>query len=76
MEMSMLAMNKLRCKGTKVSFWLHISIIFLCLWNIIFANSLFLLGIPDGDAMKEIVDELCEDEITEESCKLFSFFGT
>ncbi len=29
-----------------------------------------------GDAMDDIVDELVEDEITEESCKLFSFFGT
>jgi hypothetical protein len=28
---------------------------------------------PDGDAMEDIVDELGEDEITEESCKLFSF---
>jgi hypothetical protein len=30
----------------------------------------------DGDAMEDIVDELGEDEITEESCKLFSFFST
>jgi hypothetical protein len=39
----------------------------------IYANSLFLLGMPDGDAMEDIVDELGEDEITEESCKLFFF---
>jgi hypothetical protein len=31
-----------------------------------YANSLFLLGIPNGDAMEDIVDELGEDEITEE----------
>jgi hypothetical protein len=48
----------------------------LCLWKIIYANSLFLLGMPDGDAMKDIVDELGEDEITEESYKYFSFFHT
>jgi hypothetical protein len=30
----------------------------------------------DGDAMEDIVDELGEDEIMEESCKLFSFFST
>jgi hypothetical protein len=30
-----------------------------------YANSLFLLGMPDGDAMDDIVDELGEDEITE-----------
>jgi hypothetical protein len=76
MDMSMLAMNKLMCKGTKVSFWWHISVIFLCLWNFIYANSLFLLWMLDGDAMEDIVDELGEDEITEESCKLFSFFST
>jgi hypothetical protein len=28
---------------------------------------------PDGDAMEDIVDELGEDEIMEESCKLFFF---
>jgi hypothetical protein len=28
---------------------------------------------PDGDAMEDIVDELGEDEITEESGKLFFF---
>jgi hypothetical protein len=28
---------------------------------------------PDGDAMNDIVDELGEDEITEESGKLFLF---
>jgi hypothetical protein len=28
---------------------------------------------PDGDAMEDIVDELSEDEITEESGKLFFF---
>jgi hypothetical protein len=75
-EMSMLAMNKLRCKEMKVSFQRHVSVIFSCLWNIIYANSLFLLGMPDGDAMEDIVDELGEDEITEESCNLFSFFNT
>jgi hypothetical protein len=31
MDMSMLAMNKQRCKGTKVSFQRHISVIFSCL---------------------------------------------
>jgi hypothetical protein len=36
-------------------------------------NSLFLLGMPDGDAMYDIVDELSEYEITEESGKLFFF---
>jgi hypothetical protein len=45
----------------------------LCLWNFIYADSLFLLGMPDGDAMEDIVDELGEDEIMEESCKLFFF---
>jgi hypothetical protein len=75
-EMTMFAMNKLRCKGMKVSFRLHISMIFSCLWNIIYANSLFPLGMPDGDAMEDIVDELGEDKVTEESCKLFSFFDT
>jgi hypothetical protein len=39
----------------------------------IYANSLFLLGMPDGDAMEDIVDELGEDEITEEFIKLFFF---
>jgi hypothetical protein len=28
---------------------------------------------PDGDAMKDIVDELGEDEISEESDRLFFF---
>jgi hypothetical protein len=28
---------------------------------------------PDGDAMEDIVDELGEDEITEESSKLLFF---
>jgi hypothetical protein len=32
-----------------------------------------MLGMRDGDAMEDIVDELGEDEITEESCKLFFF---
>jgi hypothetical protein len=73
MEMSMLAITKLRCKGTKVNFWRHISVIFSCLWNFIYANSLFLLGMPDADAMEDIVDELGEDEITEEFIKLFFF---
>jgi hypothetical protein len=36
----------------------------LCLWIFIYANSLFLLGMPDGDVMEDIVDELGEDEIT------------
>jgi hypothetical protein len=31
---------------------------------------------PDGDAMEDIVDELGEDEIMEESYKLFPFFST
>jgi hypothetical protein len=75
-EMTMFAMNKLRCKGMKVSFRLHISMIFSCLWNIIYANSLFPLGMLDGDAMEDIVDELGEDKVMEESCKLFSFFDT
>jgi hypothetical protein len=35
-----------------------------------------MLGMPDGDAMEDIVGELGEDEIMEESYKLFSFFGT
>jgi hypothetical protein len=69
----MLARTKLRCKGMKVSFQRHISIVFSCLWIFIYANSLFLLGMPDGDAMDDIVDELGEDEITEESGKLFFF---
>jgi hypothetical protein len=73
MEMSMLAITKLKCKGTKVSFQRHISVIFLCLWNFIYVNSLFLLGMPDGDAMEDNVDDLGEDEITEESGKLFFF---
>jgi hypothetical protein len=45
----------------------------LCLWIFIYTNSLFLLGMLDGDAMEDIVDELGEDEITEESGKLFFF---
>jgi hypothetical protein len=57
----------------KVSFQRHISIVFSCLWIFIYANSLFLLGMPDGDAMDDIVDELGVDEITEESGKLFFF---
>jgi hypothetical protein len=36
----------------KVSFRQHISIIFSCLWICIYANSIFLLGMPDGDAME------------------------
>jgi hypothetical protein len=76
MKTSMLARTKLRCKGTKVSFWCHISDVLLCLWIFIYANSLFLLGIPDGDVMYDIVDEVGEDEITEESGKLFFSFGT
>jgi hypothetical protein len=39
----------------------------------IYANSLFLLGKPDGDAMEDIVDELGEDENTKEFGKLFFF---
>jgi hypothetical protein len=39
----------------------------------VYANSLFLLGMLDGDATEYIVDELGEDEITEESDKLFFF---
>jgi hypothetical protein len=34
---------------------------------------IILLGMPDGDATEYIVDELGEDEITEESDKLFFF---
>jgi hypothetical protein len=34
---------------------------------------IILLGMPDGDAMDDIVDELGENEITEESGKLFFF---
>jgi hypothetical protein len=41
-----------------------------------YANWSFLLGIPVGDAMEDIVDNMGEDEITEEYDKLFSFFGT
>jgi hypothetical protein len=65
MEMTMLSMTNLRCKGIKVSSQWHISIVLSCLLIFIYANSLFLLGMPDGDAM--------EDEITEESGKLFFF---
>jgi hypothetical protein len=72
MEMSMLDWTKLRCKGTKVSLQQHISILFLCLWIFIYANSLFLLGMPNGDAREDII-ELGEDEMTEESGKLFFF---
>jgi hypothetical protein len=35
-----------------------------------------MLGMPDGDAMEDIVDELGEDEIMKESYRLFSFFCT
>jgi hypothetical protein len=45
----------------------------LCLWNFIYANSLFLLGMLDGDAMEDFANELGEDEIMKESCKLFFF---
>jgi hypothetical protein len=72
-EMSMLARTKLRRKGTKVSFRWHISIVLSCLLIFIYANSLFLLGMLDGDAMEDIVDEFDEDEIMEESGKLFFF---
>jgi hypothetical protein len=71
--MSMLARTKLRRKGTKVSFRRHISVVFSCLCIFIYANSLFLLRMTDGDAMEDIVDELGEDEITEEFGKLFFF---
>jgi hypothetical protein len=67
----MLARTKLWCKGTKVSF---LATYFCCTFvfvDFLYANSLFLLGILDGDAMDDIVDELGEDEITEESGKLF-----
>jgi hypothetical protein len=35
----------------------------LCLWIFIYANSVFLLVMPDGDAMEDIIDEFGEDEI-------------
>jgi hypothetical protein len=38
-----------------------------------YGNSLFPLGMTDGDAMEDIVDKLGEDEITEEYGKLFFF---
>jgi hypothetical protein len=38
-----------------------------------YANSLILLGMLDGDAVEDIVDELGEDEIMKESGKLFFF---
>jgi hypothetical protein len=63
----MLARTKPRCKGMKVSFQRHIFVVFSCLWIFIYANSLFLLGMTDGDVMDDIVDELGEDKITEES---------
>jgi hypothetical protein len=44
-----------------------------CLWIFFYANSLFLLGMPDRGAMDDIVDELGEDEIMEEPDKLFFF---
>jgi hypothetical protein len=69
----MLGRTKLRWKGMKVSFQRHISVVFLCLWICIYANSIFLLGMPDRDAMEDIVDELGEYEIMEESDKLFYF---
>jgi hypothetical protein len=50
-----------------VSFQRHIFVVFSCLWIFIYANSLFLLGMTDGDVMDDIVDELGEDKITEES---------
>jgi hypothetical protein len=34
---------------------------------------IIFIRMPDGDAMNDIVDELGEDEITEESGKLFLF---
>ena len=49
------------------------SVVFSFLWIFIYAYSLFLLGMSDGDAMDDIVDELGEDEIMEESGKLFIF---
>jgi hypothetical protein len=73
MEKSMLARTKLRRKGTKVSFRRHISMVLSCLWIFFYANSLFLLGMPDRGAMDDIVDELGEDEIMEEPDKLFFF---
>jgi hypothetical protein len=41
--------------------------------DFIYANSLILLGMLDGDAVEDIVDELGEDEIMKESGKLFFF---
>jgi hypothetical protein len=73
MEMSMLARTKLRRKGMKVIFRWHISVALSWLLISIYGNSLFLLWMPDGDAMEDIVDELGEDEITKESGKLFFF---
>jgi hypothetical protein len=39
----------------------------------IYGNSLNLFGMPVGDAMDDIVDELGEDEIMEESGMLYLF---
>jgi hypothetical protein len=49
-------------------------VVLSCLLIFIYANSLLLLGMPDGDAMDDIVDEMGEDEITEESGKLYLLF--
>jgi hypothetical protein len=72
-KMSILARTKLRRKGTKVIFRRHISVVFLCLWIFIYANSVFLLVMPDGDAMEDIIDKFGEDEIMAKSGKLFFF---
>jgi hypothetical protein len=76
MEMSMLAITKLKCKGTKVSFQRHISVIFLCLWNFIYVNSLFLLGMPDGDAMEDMLMIWVKMKLRKSLVSCFSFFGT
>jgi hypothetical protein len=73
MEMWILAMTKLRRKGTKVSFRRHVSVVLSCLWIFIYANSLNLFEMLVRDAMDDIVDELGEDEIMEESGKLYLF---
>jgi hypothetical protein len=49
------------------------SVVLSCLWIFIYDNSLYFFGMPVGDAMDDIIDELGEDEITEESSKLYLF---
>jgi hypothetical protein len=69
----MLPMTNMRRKGMKVSFRWHMFVVLSCLRIFINGNSLNLFGMLVGDDMDDIIDELGEDEIMEESGKLYLF---